>query len=462
VSLARAPSFHRDAARFLGDPETVGWHDATLHELREKRDRAACQVPDWEALREHARAIKAHVIDNLPALVGEFAARARDAGFVVHFAADAEELCATVAGILEARGARRAVKSKSMLTEECGLNRFLALRGIEVVDTDLGERIVQLRKEPPSHFVVPAIHIRRSEIGELFHRELGTPEGETDPERLTLAMRRDLRRRFLEAEAGITGANFAVAETGSIIICTNEGNADLGTALPSTHIACFGVDKLIPRLEDAAVFLRLLARSATGQPITAYTTHLTGPDPSRPGHEAHLVIADSGRSALLRDPEHRHALTCIRCGACLNTCPVYRRVGGHCYGVTIPGPIGAVLAPAMQGTHETRELVFASSLCGSCTHVCPSKIDLTAELLAWRRRLQAEAPLAHRLASRIARWLLARPRLYALVGKIVRSFWPLLKRRWPGNPLGGWIEARELPPAPKHAFRDLWQRSAHG
>jgi L-lactate dehydrogenase complex protein LldF len=460
VSLARVAHFRRDAGRFLGDPDTVGWHDATLWQLREKRDRAAALVPDWEDLREHARAIKAHVLDHLPELLGEFAARARAAGFFVHFAADAPELCSTVAGILEGRGARRVVKSKSMLTEECGLNPYLGSRGIEVVDTDLGERIVQLRKEPPSHFVVPAIHLRRAEIGELFHRELGTPEGETDPERLTHAMRLDLRRRFLEADAGITGVNFAVAETGSIIICTNEGNADLGTALPRTHIACLGVDKLIPRLGDAAVFLRLLARSATGQPITAYTTHLTGPDPARPGHEAHLVIADCGRSRILGDPEHRRALTCIRCGACLNTCPVYRRVGGHSYGTTIPGPIGSVLAPAVVGAREARELVLGSSLCRSCTHVCPTKVDPAAELLAWRRRLRARAPLAERIAMRIARWVFARPRLYALIGRLVRSIWPLLGARWPGNPALGWTRYRELPPAPKHAFRELWRQ--HG
>jgi L-lactate dehydrogenase complex protein LldF len=275
-------------------------------------------------------------------------------------------------------------------------------------------------------------------------------------------MRRDLRQRFLQADAGITGVNFAVAETGSIIICTNEGNADLGTALPATHIACLGVDKLIPRLADAAVLLRLLARSATGQPITAYTTHLTGPDPARPGHEAHLVIADAGRSAILRDAEHRRALTCIRCGACLNTCPVYRRVGGHSYGTTIPGPIGSVLAPAMVAAREARELVLGSSLCGSCTHVCPAKVDPCAELVAWRRRLVDQAPFAERVGMRIARWVFARPWLYALLGKLLRRIWPLGRLRWPGNPALGWTRYRELPPAPKHAFRELWQRSEHG
>jgi L-lactate dehydrogenase complex protein LldF len=332
------------------------------------------------------------------------------------------------------------------------------------VDTDLGERIVQLRHEPPSHFVLPAIHLHREQIGELFHRELSTPKDEVDPGRLTFAMRCDLRRRFLAADAGITGVNFAIAETGSVVVCTNEGNADLGTALPRTHIACMGVDKLIPKLADAGVFMRLLARSATGQPSTTYATHFTGPDPTRPGHEAHLVITDAGRSKILADPEHRCALTCIRCGACLNTCPVYRRVGGYSYGTTIPGPIGSILAPASLGARAARELPFASSLCGSCTNVCPAKVDLHAQLLSWRRRLVREGHVAlyKRVAMRMAAAVFARPWLYALLGKLMRVFWPLLRLRIPLNPLGGWLAHRTLPPAPKRAFRDQWKELDHG
>jgi L-lactate dehydrogenase complex protein LldF len=458
------PHFHRDAEAFLRDRERVTWHDQTLWMLRRKRDGAADDVPDWEALRAQAAALKAHVLDHLPELLERFIASARVAGWKIHCAADAAELRTTVHGILQARGATKIVKSKSMLTEECGLNPYLEGRGLTVCDTDLGERIVQLRHEPPSHIVVPAVHLRRREIGELFHKEMGTPAGEEDPTRLAHAARRDLRARFLAADAGITGVNFAVVETGSIIICTNEGNADLGTALPATHIACMGVEKLIPTLADAAVFLRLLARSATGQPITAYSTHLTGPDPLRPGHEAHLVIVDAGRSALNADLEHRRSLSCIRCGACLNTCPVYRRASGHSYGLTVPGPIGSVLGPSMAGDRLARELPFASTLCGSCTNVCPVKIDLHDQLLSWRRRLGERriVPWSKRFAMKLGAWVFARPAWYGRLGRWARWWWPLITRRIPGSPLGPWVKQRELPPAPRQAFRDRWKKNQNG
>jgi L-lactate dehydrogenase complex protein LldF len=455
----RQPHFHRDAEKFLKDPERVGWHDQALYHLRRKRDQAADDVPDWEALRAHAAAVKAHVLDHIPELLEGFLQKARAAGWQIHFAGDAAELRTTVHGILHKRGARRVVKSKSMLTEECGLNPYLESNGIEVTDTDLGERIVQMRREPPSHIVVPAIHLRRREVGELFHKTIGTPAGEEDPTHLAHAARRHLREHFLSADAGITGVNFAVAETGSIIVCTNEGNADLGTVLPRTHIACMGAEKLIPKLADAAVFLRLLARSATGQPITAYTTHLTGPDPMRPGHEAHLVIVDAGRSTLNADVEHRRSLSCIRCGACLNTCPVYRRASGHSYGLTVPGPIGSVLGPAMAGDKAV-ELPFASTLCGSCTNVCPVKIDLHDQLLSWRRRLAEKKVVGFgkRLAMRIGAFVMARPWLYRTAGALARKLWPLVTSNLPGSPLKPWLDHRALPPAPKQAFRDRWKR----
>jgi L-lactate dehydrogenase complex protein LldF len=456
------PHFHRDAQRFLRDGDRVAWHDKAVWHLRVKRDSAADDVPDWEPLRSHAAAIKAHVLDHLPELLTQFVQKARAAGWKLHFAADAAELRTTVHGILQQRGAKQVVKSKSMLTEECGLNPYLEQRGLEVVDTDLGERIVQLRHEPPSHIVIPAIHLRRREIGELFQHTMGTPAGEEDPTRLAHAARKDLRARFLGAEAGITGVNLAVAQTGSIVICTNEGNADLGTVLPRTHIACMGAEKLIPTLADAAVFLRLLARSATGQPITAFTTHLTGPDPNRPDHEAHLVIVDAGRSRLNADAEHRRSLSCIRCGACLNTCPVYRRSSGHSYGLTVPGPIGSVLGPAMAGEQLARELPFASTLCGSCTNVCPVKIDLHDQLLSWRRRLADHkiVPWSKRVAMRLGAWVMSRPRLYAFAGRWARRLWPLITLRLPGNPIGPWLKERDLPPAPGRAFRDRWQQIA--
>jgi L-lactate dehydrogenase complex protein LldF len=446
-------AFDRRAAANLPSRGELAHHDAAVFDLRRRRDAAAAEVPDWEALRERAAAIKAFALDHLDVLLAGFEERARAAGAHVHWASDAAALRRIVAELLAGRGARRVVKSKSMLTEECGLNPHLEARGIEVVDTDLGERIVQLAGEPPSHLIVPAIHKTRREIGALFHRSMGTPEGEDDPERLTRFARSDLRRRFLAADAGLSGANFAVAETGSIVIVTNEGNADLGTSLPALHVACLGIEKLIPALADLPVFLRLLARSATGQAISAYTTLLTGP---RPGGELHLVLVDNGRSALLANPAQRSALACIRCGACLNTCPVYRRAGGHAYGTVIPGPIGSVLGPTT-GEPLGAELPRASSLCGSCSAVCPVKIDLHGQLLAWRGERRS-AGRSERALVRGAAFVLRSPALLGIARAAARLAWPLLGRRFRRNPAAPWLAARELPPLPPQSFRQQWRR----
>jgi len=446
-------AFDRRAFETLPSRGEVAHHDAAVWDLRRRRDAAVAAVPDWEALRERAAAIKAFTLDHLDELLLAFEEQARAAGAHVHWATDAAALCRIVTELLSARGARRIVKSKSMLTEECGLNPHLAARSFEVVDTDLGERIVQLAGEPPSHLIVPAIHKTRREIGALFHRTMGTPQGEDDPERLTRHARANLRRHFLAADAGISGANFAVAESGTLVLVTNEGNADLGTSLPPLHVACLGIEKLVPTLADLPVFLRLLARSATGQAISAYTTLLHGP---RPGGELHIVLVDNGRSALLANPSHRGALACIRCGACLNTCPVYRRAGGHAYGSVIPGPIGSVLGPALGGALAA-ELPQASSLCGSCSAVCPVKIDLHGQLLAWRG--------ARRNTSRVGRGLVASaalvlrwPLLVGLARRAARIAWPLLARRFRRNPAEPWLAARELPPLPRRSFRSEWRR----
>ena len=467
------------ARSVLRDEEAVRRHDTAVWSLRQKRDAAAAAVPDFEALRDRAAALKDHTLDHLDVYLERFEARAREAGAAVHWADDAAALCGIVSRLLAERGATRVVKSKSMLTEECRLNPHLEARGIEVTDTDLGERIVQLGAEPPSHLLVPAIHRTRAEIGELFHHRMGSPAGETDPVRLMAHARRDLRRRFLDAQAGITGANFAVAETGSLVIVTNEGNADLGTSLPPLHVACVGIEKIVPTLDDAAVLLRLLARSATGQPISAYTSVLTGP---RPGAELHVILVDNGRSRLLASPGHRRALRCIRCGACLNTCPVFRRAGGHSYGTAVGGPIGAVLAPALAtlgassasaseasavqrlGASEANAastLPYASSLCGSCTAVCPVRIDLHEQLLAWRREAPTAPPGLARSA-RIAAAVLAHPRLYRAAGRFARLAWPLLRRAGGRGPAAAWLRARELPPHPGPRFGTLFARRARG
>jgi L-lactate dehydrogenase complex protein LldF len=443
----------RAARRNLPNGPRLVAHDAAVFALREKRDAAGRAEPDFEALREQASRVKAHALAHLDALLERFEERATRAGAVVHWAEDAGQLNRIVHELLAARGVRRVVKSKSMLTEECGLNPHLEARGIEVVDTDLGERIVQLGHEPPSHIIMPAIHRTREDIGALFERELGVPAGETDPARLTEAARRHLRARFLDADAAITGANFALADTGTLVVVTNEGNADLGMSLAPLHVACLGIEKVIPGVGELAVLLRLLARSATGQPLSVYTSLVTGP---RPDAELHVVLVDNGRTRLLADEQHRRALGCIRCGACLNTCPVYRRAGGHAYGFPIPGPIGAVLAPALGSDARARSLPLASSLCGSCSAVCPVKIDLHDQLVAWRAR-SVPRGAARRALDRLAGAVLARPALYRAAGVALRALWPLLERRWPGNPARPWLASRALPAHPGASFRARWR-----
>jgi L-lactate dehydrogenase complex protein LldF len=447
------------AAAFIRDDARTHWHDEALWFVRTKRDKAARQVPEWERLRETAAAIKAHTMSRLADYLEEFEEQATRRGAVVHWARDAAEHNRIVFDILQRHGVRRLVKSKSMLTEECGLNHFLEGHGIEVIDTDLGERIVQLAHEPPSHIVLPAIHKKKEDVGALFHEHLHTSAGATDPRYLTEAARQHLRDRFLRAEAGLSGVNFAVAETGGFVVCTNEGNADLGVSLPPLHIACMGVEKLIPRARDLAVFLRLLARSATGQPITTYSSHFHGP---RPGGELHIVMVDNGRSHLLGQPQFRRSLHCIRCGACMNTCPVYRRTGGHSYGSTIPGPIGSILSPARDARRHY-SLPYASSLCGSCTDVCPVKIDLHHQLLAWRRDIVQRRllPLPKRLAMRLAAVVLGTPWLYQLVGATARWLVPWLPRFLLYNRFNAWGRQRELPPFPKKSFRRQY-RERHG
>jgi L-lactate dehydrogenase complex protein LldF len=445
----------QNASRFLADKERAAWFNQSIWFVRQKRDRARDGAPDWEALRAAAEQIKSHTLSRLAPYLEEFERNAAAAGATVHWAADAEEHNRIVHGLLEARGVKRLVKSKSMLTEECHLNPYLEARGIEVVDTDLGERIVQFRNEPPSHIVMPALHLKKEEIGALFHEKLGTPEGLSDPTRLTEAARGHLRDKFLAAQAGLTGVNFALASTGGFVVCTNEGNADLGTALPPIHIACMGVEKVIPGPEQLPVFLRLLARSATGQSITSYTSHFHGP---RPGGELHIVIVDGIRSKVLARPEYRAALRCIRCAACMNTCPVYRRSGGHSYGTTVPGPIGAVLAPHADPVRNAT-LPFASTLCGSCSDVCPVRIDLHTQLLTWRGELArlGLVPLGKRLVASAGALVLGRPWLFRLAGRLAALALKLLPRSL-ANSLSAWGIGRELPQFADESFQSQWRR----
>jgi L-lactate dehydrogenase complex protein LldF len=443
------------AAAFVQNLDRARWHDQALWFVRSKRDRAASSLPEWETLREHAAAIKMHTVSRLAEYLEQFADNAQRRGMHVHWAADAATHNRIVLELLHSHRVRRVVKSKSMLTEECHLNPLLERHGIEVIDTDLGERIVQLRREPPSHIVLPAIHIKKEEVGQLFHEQLGTDAGASDPKYLAEAARQHLRDMFLTAQAGITGVNFAVAETGGFVVCTNEGNADLGTSLPRLHIACLGIEKLVPRAADLAVFLRLLARSATGQPITTYSSHFHGP---ADGGQLHLVLVDNGRSDILASDDFRRSLSCIRCGACMNTCPVYRRSGGFSYGATVPGPVGSILSPlANPAAHH--DLPFACSLCGSCTDVCPVKIDLHPQLFTLRRQLREQGHLAwtKRISMKLAAWVMSRPGRFRRIGALAR-WWLRIAPRWTiyhrWNP---WGKQRELPPAPPMSFRELYR-----
>ena len=448
---------HADAAAaFIQDEPRTDWHDDTLWFVREKRDRSAHGVPEWELLRTWASGIKEHTLSDLGNYLVQFEEKATANGVTVHWAADGAEHNRIVFDIIQKNKVSKIVKSKSMLTEECGLNEFLYSKGIETVDTDLGERIVQFRKEPPSHIVLPAIHLKKQDVSETFHRHLGTEKGNNDPQYLTEAARQHLRDKFISSELAITGVNFAVAETGGFVVCTNEGNADMGAHAAAIHIACMGFEKIIPKAEHLSVYLRLLARSATGQPVTTYSSHFHKP---RAGQQMHIVIVDNGRSKQLGRADFRNSLKCIRCAACFNTCPVYRRSGGHSYHTAVAGPIGSILNPNTD-MKANADLPFASTLCGSCTNVCPVKIDIHEQLWKWRQVIAAEGHVApaKKAGMQGMAFVLARPALYRFSGKTVRWFlkaMPFLFRTKKFNP---WYKQREMPEAPRQTFRDWYKQ----
>jgi L-lactate dehydrogenase complex protein LldF len=443
---------HSEASeKFIADEERTNWHDETLWFVRSKRDVASKNVDDWERLRNQASDIKDYTLSNLGELLIQFESNAQVNGVEVHWAKDAAELNQIVLTIAKEQQVQTIVKSKSMLTEECHLNDFLEKNGFDVVDTDLGERIVQFRNEAPSHIVLPAIHLKKEDVGETFHQHLGTPKGNKDPQFLTEAARQHLREKFLSSKVAITGVNFAVADTGEFVVCTNEGNADMGAHLADVHIACMGIEKVIPRREDLSVFLRLLARSATGQLITTYSSHFMKP---RKGQKMHIILLDNGRTRQLAQDEYRNSLKCIRCAACFNTCPVYRRSGGHSYHQPVAGPIGSILAPNFDKKANV-DLPFASTLCGSCSNVCPVKINIHEQLWFWRQDLMKEglAPVTKKMGMMGMAWVLAHPSVYQIMGKLFRTvmkFAPFIIN----NGLNPWFKQREMPEVPKQSFQE--------
>jgi L-lactate dehydrogenase complex protein LldF len=445
-----------NAAEFLKDSQKAKWHDETLWFVRDKRDKVSKGIPEWEQLRELASGIKDNVLANLADYLEKFERNATKNGIIVHWAADSEEHNRLVLEILQQQDCTAVVKSKSILTEECHLNPYLEKHGVEVVDTDLGERIVQFLNQPPSHIVLPAIHLKKGEISELFHEKLNTEKGNEDPAYLTQAARVHLREKFFAAKVAITGVNFGIAETGEFVVCTNEGNADMGVHLAQVHIACMGIEKILPRRKDLGVFLRLLARSATGQPITNYNSHFRSPSP---GKEIHIILVDNGRTAQLAREKFRNSLKCIRCGACMNTCPIYRRSGGFSYNSTVPGPIGSILSPGLD-LKKHSSLPFASTLCGSCTDVCPVKINIHEQLYEWRQEVtKTQGDLAKGLSMKLANGIFKSPLAYKISGSLMRNALKSLPNSLIYHPLNIWGKNRNLPDAPKESFQQWYRKN---
>jgi L-lactate dehydrogenase complex protein LldF len=427
------------------------------------RREAFGEFPEGEALRDRARAIKEATLQHLDQHLERLIDNVERRGGHVHYATSAEDARRIVLDIARRTGARMAVKSKSMATEEIHLNEALEAAGVTPVETDLGEYIIQLAHERPSHIIAPAIHKTKGQVAELFTRELKRP-AEPDPEALTRIARAELREKFLQADLGITGANFGVADTGTVVLVTNEGNGRMVTSLPRVHVAIMGVEKVIPSMTDLAVFLAILAKSATGQKLSVYTSLVNGP--RRGGElegpeEFHLILLDNGRIGQIAGPL-REALYCLRCGACLNVCPVYRQIGGHAYGYTYPGPIGILLTAMLNGPGSVKDLAHASSLCGACADACPVRIDIPRMLVELRRQVDEQriAPWPERLVFGLFGWLLQRPGLYRLsarLGRILQR--PFVRdgaiRRLPLF-FGEWTRTRDLPAVASRTFQERW------
>jgi L-lactate dehydrogenase complex protein LldF len=472
--IAAARPFPAAAHDQLGDGQLRANLRRATHTIRDKRLRVAAELPDWEPLREAGSALKADAMSRLPQLLTQFEAAATGAGASVHWARDAAEACRVVADLVRATGGNEVVKVKSMLTQEIGLNEALAGVGIEATETDLAELIVQLAGDTPSHILVPAIHYNRTQIRDLFRARMAGAAADLtdDPPALAEAARRHLRAKFLSATVGISGANFAVAETGTLVVVESEGNGRMCLTLPRTLISVVGIEKVVPTFRDLEVFLQLLPRSSTGERMNPYTSMWTGVTPGDGPQSVHIVLVDNGRTGTLADEVGRQALHCIRCSACLNVCPVYERVGGHAYGSVYPGPIGAILSPQLTGEGFNRTLPYASTLCGACYDACPVKINIPEVLVHLRQT--GPHPKAERAGMRAMAWLMADRRRYARALRAARAGAAPLRavaRRSAGGrrtvrrlpwPMSAWTASRDAPLPAGRTFREWWEKEHHG
>jgi L-lactate dehydrogenase complex protein LldF len=459
----QAVEFTRDAVRVAADLRHRTLIHTAMGKYEVKRDEKRDLFQDWPAARQLAAERKWEAVNHLGKYLEEFAQRIEARGTKVHWASTAEQARQIIVGIVQSKQAKCIVKSKAMTGEEIHLNEALEKTGAEVVESDLGEYIVQLRKEPPYHIVFPAMHLTRGEIQQTFQQaKLDAPSD--NPEALTMVARRVMRKKYIQADVGITGANFAIAETGMVSVTENEGNARLTAALPKTMITLLGIEKVLPKLADLALFLPMLATMGAGQLISGYNTMYGGP--RQPGEadgpeEFHVVLLDNRRTALMADAEQRDALHCIRCGACLNVCPIYRNIGGHTYHTTYCGPIGAAITPHLRGLQDWKHLSYSSSLCGACTEVCPVKVDLAHHLLQNRRDSAAEKAcwwqkLAFQLFAPVANSRLIW-KLVTKCGRLGQKLHPLVKATRL-DPAYVWTKTRDLPPIAPESFKEWWRK----